>query len=512
MPRRGSVARLSPARAGALTAVGSLIAGAATLHRSLVGGFYDDGLYAGIAVALGNGMGYVHPHLPGTPAVVHYPPLYPLVLTPLFVAFPVPTAALLAQLLNVALGAVAAGLIAAHAVRLRLLGDDAPPWLAPACVLAAAVSIPVLTVQSVLFAEPLFGLLLALAVILADRAPERDRPVAAAAGAGIAAGLALLTRSIALAAGAGLPLFLLVMRRRPPREAIAAGAPVLLAAVGWGAWLTTYSAGIDPALLINYGGYGETVRQSGLAVVWHSVPTLLRPLGAFTLGWLPATWLFYLIGAAALVIGVYGLALVIGRSGVGFTLLGYFAILAVWPFPSDRFLWGVLPWLALTWTAGAVGLARAFPRARLGVLLVGGIVGVGYAQYQVRGVHGQWWASQRERISANFKELLPALSGLPETGVLATDDEALVWLYARRSAVPFYVYGYRDGAEVEPTPAEHRAYLERQGVTRVLFSGFGSGSDRELDALLGAYPGWLTVERAWPGGRALFRVNHGPPR
>jgi hypothetical protein len=84
-----------------------------------------------------------------------------------------------------------------------------------------------------------------------------------------------------------------------------------------------------------------------------------------------------------------------------------------------------------------------------------------------------------------------------------------VWLYTRRRSVPFYLYGYRNGKETEPSAAEHRTYLERQGVTRVLFSGFGSGSDRELDALLGAYPGWLTVERAWPGGRALFKVNRG---
>jgi len=29
----------------------------------------------------------------------------------------------------------------------------------------------------------------------------------------------------------------------------------------------------------------------------------------------------------------------------------------------------------------------------------------------------------------------------------------------------------------------------------------------ELDALLGAYPGWLAVVYRWTGGRALFRVS-----
>ena len=53
------------------------IVGAFTINDSLVGVFYDDGLYAGLAVALVRGAGYVHPHLPGTPACIHYPPLSP---------------------------------------------------------------------------------------------------------------------------------------------------------------------------------------------------------------------------------------------------------------------------------------------------------------------------------------------------------------------------------------------------------------------------------------------------
>ena len=502
---------LSPGRAGLAVAVVVLVAGVFTLNHSLVGGFYDDGLYAGAAIALGKGMGYVHPHLPGAPAVVHYPPLYPVLLAPLFDAFPVPTAAYLGLVLNLLLSAASAGIIAAHAIRVRLLGVKAPAWLAPACVVAAAVAIPVLTVQSVLFAEPLFGLLLAAAIVLADLAPERSRPLGAAAVAGGLAGLALLTRSIALAAGVGLPLYLVVSRHRPRSEAVAAAFPVLGTAFAWGAWILAHQRHLDPALAINYGGYGETVRQAGLAVLWRSIPDLLRPLGAFTLGRLPSPWIYYPFAVAAGAVGLYGLVLMLRRSAIGFTLVAYFAILALWPFPSDRFLWGVLPWLVLTWVAGAIALVRRLPRLRVAVLAVSAAVLIGYIEYEVRGAIGQWWAVQRERISNNFAELLPAVATLPESVVVATDDEALVWLYTRRSAVPFYLYGYHAGRETEPTAEEHRRYLERQGVTRVLFSGFGSGSDRELNALLGAYPGWLTIERAWPDGRALFRVNRGPP-
>jgi len=36
----------------------------------------------------------------------------------------------------------------------------------------------------------------------------------------------------------------------------------------------------------------------------------------------------------------------------------------------------------------------------------------------------------RAPFSANFAELLPVVQNLPDSAVLATDDEALVWLYS----------------------------------------------------------------------------------
>src|SRR3989454_875503 len=189
-PRRlaRALAALTPGRAAALAATLVAVVGAVTLNRDLVGVFYDDGLYAGLAIALGRGLGYVHPHLPGTPAAVHYPPLYPLVLAPLFRVFSVPTAAYLGKVLNVLLAALGTGLIAWHAARNRLVGEELPAWLAPAVVAGAAIAIPVLATQAVLFSEPLFGVLLAAAGALVDAPPPRVPAFAAACLAGVAAG------------------------------------------------------------------------------------------------------------------------------------------------------------------------------------------------------------------------------------------------------------------------------------------------------------------------------------
>src|SRR3989441_10820343 len=77
---------------------------------------------------------------------------------------------------------------------------------------------------------------------------------------------------------------------------------------------------------------------------------------------------------------LYGLVLLSRRSSIGLTLLCYFAILSVWPFPVDRFLWVVLPWLGLAWVAAAVRLWQRstlrYLRVPLAIVAVTGVAGV----------------------------------------------------------------------------------------------------------------------------------------
>src|SRR5947208_13357229 len=149
-------------RAGLAAALVALAGGALTLNHLLPGVFYDDGLYTGIAYALSHGLGYAHPHLPGHPAAVHFPPLYPLVLAPFVGLLPLSAAVFAAKVLNIGFGAVAAGLIAWYATRVELLGPGAPGWLPAAIVAGAAVALPPLTSLCVILYEPPFCVLLAL--------------------------------------------------------------------------------------------------------------------------------------------------------------------------------------------------------------------------------------------------------------------------------------------------------------------------------------------------------------
>jgi len=499
------VALTREVKTGLVTAAATLAVGILTLNQALVGVFYDDGLYAGLATALGSGHGYVHPNLPGMPAAVHYPPLYPFLLAPLFGALPVKTAAIAGKVLNALLSAGAAGLIAWYAARTDLLGPRIPRWVAGAVVLAAALAIPVLATQGVLFAEPLFGVLLAVTIILADSATEER----SAWLAGIAAALALLTRSIGIAVVAGA-VCLLLLRRAPWRMLRALLTPTLVAAVGWSGWVAMHARGIDPALALVYGTYSAPLSQAGLSAIAGNVRDLSRPLEALALGWIPLRWLYIVLATAALAVGLYGLARLARRSAIGFALVFYAMILAVWPYPPDRFIWVVLPWLALTWTVGAVELWGRWPRARIPIGLLCALVVGGYLHYELQGFKGRWWDTQARAISATFAELLPVVQNLPDSAVLATDDEALVWLYSRRLSVPFYLESYRGPESIRPTPAEHRAYLERMGVTHVLLASATSPSAIELRRLIGAYPSLFSPIYRWPDGRWLFAVNRGP--
>src|SRR5205814_7034936 len=125
------------------------------------------------------------------PGAVHDPAHFPSFRAPLFGLLSVGGAPWAAKLLNALLAACGAGLIAWHASRNALLGLT-KSWFVAAIVLAAALAIPVLATQGVLFAESLFAVLLALAIIAADRN-------ASLWIVGTAAALAFLTRSIGIA-------------------------------------------------------------------------------------------------------------------------------------------------------------------------------------------------------------------------------------------------------------------------------------------------------------------------
>lgn len=498
-----------PAAAGLVVFAVILVA----LPAALVGVYYDDGIYLALARSLAEGHGYHIPYLPGTPAAVHYPWGYPVFLAGLWKVWPdFPENVRLLRGAN----AVLMGLFAALAVGYAAPRLQAPRAVTALAIVAATTAIPVIAVATVLFAEPLFLVLCAAALWNADRAGDADvgdrRALRFALMAGVLAALATLTRSIGVAVVAGtvMPFAL----RKQWRLALAAGIPAALLLAPWLGWSAAHRAGVDPLLASNYGTYGDFLNQGGAQLSLGSLGELARPLGALAL---PP------LGAASIPLGVAVLAaLVIGvgrlfarMPALGWMLCWYGFIVALWPYGPDRFLWGALPWLAVALVAGIAWLANraeGVPYRRAGLALAAtatASVVIGFSWFQARvGLRGA--TSAQVGISATMNDILPWIRETTDsTAIIAGEDEALIWLYTGRRAVPSYLWRVRDRSAESFGPDSLHAWLERSGATHMILTGPGSDAAATIDALLSVRPGYLQVVRVWPGRLLAFRIHRG---
>ena len=489
------------------------------LSRSLVGVFYDDGIYLALARSLAEGHGYRLLYLPGTPGAVHYPFLYPLLLAGLWKlapAFPANVAVFKAA--NAVLLGLAASLLVLYLDR-RLAQ---PAWRVALLVAVAATALPLVTVATVLFAEPLFLVMLVAACWAGDAARGADarrRAWLLAAAAGLLAGAAALTRSLGVTVVAAVPLSLLLARR--PRAALVALVSSALVLAPWLLWVSRHRGDVDPALVAGYGTYTDLLAQAGWSTLSPAgIADLLRPVGAVALAPFGG-WLRFFLGvpAAALVVAGFG-PLLRRAPALGWTLLAYGAIVVVWPYGPDRFVWAAWPFLAVAFFAGAVRLlerarSAAPAAAALGRWCVAGTVALvvfGYGFYQVRGYVRGDATSLVRGISATMTDFLPWIRETTRPdAVLAGEDEALLWLYTGRRAVPSYVWRYRGRGDQSLGPDSLKAWLDRSRVSYVLLSGPRSDAAPTISALLGRYPGYLHVAGEWPGGPMAFAVDRATP-
>jgi hypothetical protein len=457
---------------------------------ALVGVFYDDGIYVTLAKALAEGEGYRSIHLPGAPAAVHYPPLYPAALALLWRAWPdFPANIVLFQLFDALVFGAAAWVIALHARRALLPGSVA----VPALVLGFS-AFPLLAMVGVRFSEPLFLFLVAGALLTADG----EHPKLRRAGlAGLLAGLATLTRSIGLAAVVGIAVALWV--RGAKKSAVTAFLVSTVVLLPWVVWLGVHGGDIDPRIAANYGTYGQFAGQAGLRGVLQGLDLrALAPLGRLLFpAWpWPLTAVLKVVFGLTLVVG--GVTLVRRAPALVVSLVPYFAIVTLWPYTPDRFVWILLPWLGLLSAAAAVHAWRWGWRARVVLLALAVVLVVGYGPREVRSLSRRGFARTAERTSEPFRLLTAAISaGTLAEAVVATDGEALVYLYTDRHSVPLELYRLR-GRDFESLSAEvTAAFFCEQGVTHIAAS----------------VPEPLPENLAAAGERTivpLFRVTNGP--
>jgi hypothetical protein len=486
---------------------------ATVMPGALVGVFYDDGIYLALAKSLATGHGYHLLYLPGAPGGVHYPFGYPAFLAALWKLWPVfPANVALFRAANVALMAIFAALTVGHLGE-RVLGRR---WAGATVVALAAIALPLVTVATVLFAEPLFLAIAAGACWVAEIATRAEgrRGALLALLAGALAGAAALTRSIGLALVLGIVVTLFLAHR--PRAALIAGAVAAAILAPWSAWVAAHHHELDSAIASGYGTYGDLLKQSGWG--WLSLRSFADvggPLGTIALPPVPGLRALLAIPACALLL--FGFVQLIRKIPVlGWTLVFYLGIVLLWPYGPDRFLWAVLPWLAIAFVFGAEAAWRRSAEASVAagkvirVAVAAGALGVaaGYGFFQVRGYANGWETSTQRGISATMGTILPWIREKTEPdAVIAGEDEALLWLYTDRRAVPNYLWRVRGRSAVGLGPDSLRAWLDRSHANYLILTGARSDPAAAVDELMGKQRGYLEMWQVWPGPMFAFRIH-----
>lgn len=433
-----------------------------------VGAFQDDAIYTVLAKSLASGDGYRMLNLPGEPHATHYPPVYPALLALLWRLGPeFPDNLVVFKFANaVFLSLAALGAYQFGRTRLRW-----PVAGAAGVALAGTVSILVLLITGVVLSEPLFMALLWPALRLSERSGDTG-DVKTAVGAGLLLGLLALVRTLGALAIPAAAVVLLWRRRPAAAAALTAAGLALL--VPWQLWVNAYQHEIPPVLMGKYGAYGpwlaDGYREGGLAfargVVVTNVQALDRMLNyAFMPIQAVAPRAMAFLAVTALTFG--GFFAIARRAPVtALFMLGYLAVILLWPFEPDRFVVAVWPLLLTLICASVAALWRWHP-VRVPVQLVRGfalaIVGAvtaGYLAHNARGYREQWWTSAQRDAGSRAKPIAEWVTRRTSpTDVLATDDDLIVYLYTGRQAVPTSTFLARE--RIRPLTATEEVAVVR---------------------------------------------------
>ncbi|MCC6319638.1 MAG: glycosyltransferase family 39 protein [Gemmatimonadaceae bacterium] len=409
-----------------------------------VGVFQDDGIYAILARSLAEGEGYRYLNLPGAPWATHYPPGYPVLLAILWrIAPPFPESVVVFKLAN-------AGLLGIATVGTWVLTGRAGLGTAARALttLLFTTCAPLVLLGVMVLSEPLFLAMLFPALLLAERVVDRGTWRDALA-AGAMAGAVGLVRTLGACLVPGLVLVLLVRRRWSAAAGALVGAALVLAP--WHIWTATHAGGVPVVLAGKYGSYGawfgDAARAEGaswmIEVVLANARQLVSETWAHT-----STALLSPVARVAATLGVAILLVTGARIGMRrlpvttvFTF-GYLVVVLAWPFAPARFLWGIWPVIGVLLGLGAHAIGGAASRSirvPASVLVVALVVG--YTRFNLQALQAGWWSQVQANVAQRARPLAEWVRANTRPGdVLATDDDALMYLYTGRRTVPISAF------------------------------------------------------------------------
>jgi hypothetical protein len=488
-------------------------------NESLVGVNYDDGIYALLARALAHGEGYRVTFLPVDVPGVKYPPLYPMSLAPFWLLSGSQEAALHAMKLanGIYIGA-AAGLFAFLLIDLGILVTP----LAIAIALLGFAAGSIMLVTSGLLSEPLYLVLLFLALWLTDRTTQgaTSRRLVAV---GLLAGLVLLTRTVGVAlVGAVL---VAVWRRDGRRAALVAGAAALLVNAPWIVYAFLGSSRVPDLLVPGYGSYGRLYLAlladtpvAALDVAVTNVGAVLQTLGGKLVPEAGATVESF-VGAALIVLAAFGSRRIFRKAPATATYPWlYLALVSLWVFPPFRFVFILFPLLLALATVGCLSLARwAEERAKVGlgarlrvaILIAGAAALVHVAYLEVGALRARVWDGGQLANSAAAEEVIDWVNANAERdAVVAFEFDPLIALHTGRRAVPNNYIPVHAWYSPGDPPIDSLARLfSEMDVDYVAVRRYIPAASEPIDRLLGAYPGSLELDHVTPGGVLIFKTD-----
>jgi hypothetical protein len=211
----------------------------------------------------------------------------------------------------------------------------------------------------------------------------------------------------------------------------------LLPTALWAMWTLWHASAIPDGWAASYGSYTAMWRES-----WSTPGDLLQLVVRQAAGFARiAAAIWSPLGALlALLLGIAGLARLWTRqrwvvAGLG----GYVLLVLLWPIEPDRFVWGVLPLLALLCAGGAAHLAerlRARPMLRYATLLTVALPVAACGRWTANGYRNDGWIVPQEIASRNASPLVSWGRTLPRDAVVLTGNDPLFALATGLRAAP----------------------------------------------------------------------------
>ena len=509
-------------------AVGAIVVGVGiwAQNDALVGVNYDDGIYAALAISVAEGDGYRLTYLPDSLPGVKYPPLYPLSLTPLWMLASSPDAAFGAmKLANGLYIGLAAGLFTFLLVELGILSLT----LAAVVALLGFVSGSMMLASAGLLSEPLYLVLLFLALLTADRTREG----ASRRRLGVVGALAAL---VALTRMVGMTLVLAVLvavwRRCGRRGALVAAAAAAAVLAPWVAFTLGSAHDVPQVLVPRYGSYMQ-LYLSGVAssplvaldIAATNVGVIILTLGvklAPGFGTIPQA----VAGVLLIVLAVLGARAMFRKAPATATYPWlYLLVVATWTFPPFRFVFILVP-LLLAFAAVSVpiladGAAKVAGRspvewlaerssgARFLVLALAVLLAADLGYREVRAVSRRVWDGAELNKSALAAELIDwvdANTG-PEA-VVAYEFDPMLALHSGRTTVPNNYEPLHPWYNSGRPPVESLVRLFRDmRVEYVAVRRDAAAAVVPIDVLMGRYPGGLRLVHVTPGGVLVLKTD-----